>query len=233
MPALSVFVEGIGMVSVILRPTPRAKRMTLRMNKRGGHFILTYPARLQKTAVENYLYKNIKWMQSVFFPSAPIEHGALFPIWGEDYQIDGHAARFFVDNDLRIIACKPQNIARQIQAYLKAEAAIYAPAIVDYYAGQIGKSVSGIKWSEATSYWGLCSQHAIITLNWRLAMMPKSAMNYVIAHEVAHLKVFNHSKTFWKLVEELYPDYQAAKALIKSTSQRVNAYDFSPKNSAD
>lgn len=70
--------------------------------------------------------------------------------------------------------------------------------------------------------WGSCSSKGSININWKLIMMPISVLDYVLVHELAHLKVLNHSKNFWQLVEAYLPDFKARKLLLKEYGEKVN-----------
>ena len=97
----------------------------------------------------------------------------------------------------------------------------FAPRLA-HYASLIGEPVPTLRLSSAATRWGSCSRRvagisAVITvsLNWRMIHFPPHLIDYVIAHEIAHIKHMNHSPRFWALVGKLFPDYQAARAEIK------------------
>lgn len=72
--------------------------------------------------------------------------------------------------------------------------------------------------SAARTRWGSCSSKSGIRLNWRLIHFPPALIDYVVAHEVAHLVEMNHSKRFWAVVEALYPNYDAARTALKQAA---------------
>uniref|UniRef100_UPI0018AB9FA7 M48 family metallopeptidase n=1 Tax=Clostridium tertium TaxID=1559 RepID=UPI0018AB9FA7 len=65
------------------------------------------------------------------------------------------------------------------------------------------------------SLWGSCNSRREIRLNWRLVLMPQFVMDYIIIHELCHIKQMNHSKEFWKLVESHCPNYKESKYWLK------------------
>ena len=73
--------------------------------------------------------------------------------------------------------------------------------------------------SSATTQWGSCTASGEIRLSWRLMQAHASVIDYVVAHEVAHLRVLSHSTRFWRLVQRLYPEYVSAKAELSAMSQ--------------
>lgn len=90
---------------------------------------------------------------------------------------------------------------------LKARAAIYSV--------RIGKEPSGIKVLELKNRWGSCSSTGVINIHWKCAMLSISVLDYVVAHELAHLKYPNHTPAFWRLIEKILPGHEAQKNWLK------------------
>jgi predicted metal-dependent hydrolase len=89
-------------------------------------------------------------------------------------------------------------------------------------AAKLGVSTPPLKLSSAQSRWGSCSSRGDIRLNWRLLQAPPHIINYVVCHELAHLKEMNHSAKFWAVVESIYPDYKAAEKELKQLSSQLH-----------
>src|SRR5690606_2555985 len=89
------------------------------------------------------------------------------------------------------------------------------------YSSQIGSSPNKVAVKEQKTRWGSCSSKGNINLNWRLAMAPISIIDYVIVHELCHLKVMNHSKEFWKQVELILPDYIERREWLKVNGSKL------------
>ncbi len=87
--------------------------------------------------------------------------------------------------------------------------------LVEYYSIKMGVSPNKISINTAKTRFGSCSSKKNINFSCRLALYPYEAIEYVCVHELAHLKEMNHSKRFWKIVEEQLPDYKSRKALLK------------------
>ena len=83
------------------------------------------------------------------------------------------------------------------------------------YAAQLGLPPPPVALSNARTRWGTCSARGRIRISWRLAHLSPELADYVVAHEVAHLKEMNHSRRFWAVVETLYPRYRAARREIR------------------
>jgi len=84
-----------------------------------------------------------------------------------------------------------------------------------HFCYRLGVTLPPLALSAARTRWGSCSQRSGIRLNWRLVHFPPALVDYVVAHEVAHLREMNHSPRFWSVVEQLYPDWRTARAELK------------------
>ncbi len=73
---------------------------------------------------------------------------------------------------------------------------------------KLGQNIRKIKLSNSFNYWGSCNSKGDIYINWRLVFAPTKVLKYIIVHELCHLKEFNHTKDFWKLVQKLCPNYK-------------------------
>lgn len=108
-----------------------------------------------------------------------------------------------------------QSIRRQVQSSLKSAAQEQLIARSEQLASFTGLMPSSVNIGSFTSKWGQCSSRGVISLNWRLIHLSNTLQDYVIIHELCHLKEMNHSSRFWTLVSQHYPDYQLAKQEIK------------------
>ncbi len=86
---------------------------------------------------------------------------------------------------------------------------------VEAFCLRIGRPLPAVGLSNARTRWGSCSTRSGIRLHWRLIHLPLGLIDYVVAHEVAHLVEMNHSPRFWSVVESLYPDYAAARKALR------------------
>ena len=76
--------------------------------------------------------------------------------------------------------------------------------------------------TSARTRWGSCSSRDTLNFTWRLVMAPIEVIDYVVTHELAHLKIHNHSSAFWKYVEQLSPNYRALRKWLKENGGRFN-----------
>jgi hypothetical protein len=94
---------------------------------------------------------------------------------------------------------------------------------VVHFSGRLGTPAPRVFLSDARTRWGSCNAEREIRLNWRLMQAAAHVIDYVVAHEVAHLKVLSHSSRFWRTVAQIYPGYEAAKAELNAMSHHFMA----------
>ena len=93
---------------------------------------------------------------------------------------------------------------------------------LELFAAKLGVAIPPLTLSNAQSRWGSCNSRGEVRLNWRLLQAPPHIINYVICHELAHLKQMNHSTKFWMVVAQLFPNYKAAEKELKALSPQLH-----------
>ncbi|GAB7527022.1 M48 family metallopeptidase [Paraburkholderia sp. 2C] len=109
----------------------------------------------------------------------------------------------------------PQQIKDRVQGWLQSEAKRLFGERLDVYAEKLGVNYRAYALSSAATRWGSCSSDGKIRLNWRLIHFPVSIIDYVVAHELAHLREMNHSPRFWQTVESIFPEFREARQTLK------------------
>ncbi len=112
-------------------------------------------------------------------------------------------------------------LQERVRIWLQAEAKRVFTERLEVYAPRLGVSYSSMALSSAGTRWGSCTVDGSIRLNWRLIHFSLPLIDYVVAHELAHLREMNHSPRFWATVESVYPDYDGAKAALRKRSQEL------------
>ncbi len=100
------------------------------------------------------------------------------------------------------------------QAWLQSRARVFFDNRIKHYLDKTGLQIRQWRLSSAATRWGSCTSDGNIMLNWRLIHFSPVVIDYVIAHEIAHLREMNHSQDFWSEVEQLFPDYQNVRKLL-------------------
>jgi predicted metal-dependent hydrolase len=135
---------------------------------------------------------------------------------------DARVARTTFDRDARTLtlslppAASSAQIKDRVEAWMQNEARALFRERLAFYEARLGIAHRVLRLSSARTRWGSCSADGRILLNWRLIHFPLSSIDYVVAHELAHLKEMNHGPQFWATVAALLPDYEAAKAQVKN-----------------
>jgi len=116
---------------------------------------------------------------------------------------------------------EPAALRKRSIAWLKERARSLLGERLALYAVSLGVPTPRLSLSNARTQWGLCSADGRIRLNWRLIHLPLHLIDYVVAHELAHLREMNHSARFWAVVGKLYPEYRKARAELRHSNHRL------------
>ncbi|MYD08496.1 MAG: M48 family metallopeptidase [Chloroflexi bacterium] len=220
-------------IAYTVRVSKRARRVSLRYSPRAGLEVV-YPRGISSPPPEALLQEKSAWVlanrerireASKLLPARAYLNGEVFYVLGEPYTL-----RLSVDPGTRhtkAICCgkslalqlpdspdKADLAARRkaVEACYRALACEYLPARVGELAAVHGFRYQKVRVKNQKTRWGSCSSIGNINLNLRLMMAPEAAIDYVIVHELCHLRVLNHSPAFWLLVESCLPDYRRWRA---------------------
>ena len=109
---------------------------------------------------------------------------------------------------------------------MKREAKRDIEALVAKHSATIGQRARAIRFRDTKSRWGSCTSDGTLSFSWRIMMAPPLVIDYLVAHEVAHLKEMNHSARFWKLCRELCPETDRCKDWLKRNGTALQAIGF-------
>lgn len=149
------------------------------------------------------------------------EHGAPLRYLGETLTlcVAGNARRTERVGDRLVVGLPAQARAEQlkdrVQCWLQARAREVFSERIEWFAARHGFTPRRWSLSSARTRWGSCSSDGSIRLNWRLVHFPIDIVDYVIAHELAHLRELNHGTRFWQIVGDLFPEYERARAWLR------------------
>jgi predicted metal-dependent hydrolase len=113
-------------------------------------------------------------------------------------------------------------VERKVLQWYKKQALTDFSRRLSLFATKLGVPTPPLFLSNARSRWGSCNSRKEIRLNWRLLQAPPHIINYVVCHELAHLKEMNHSAKFWAVVASIFPDYKAAEKELKAWSPKLH-----------
>ncbi|MGI6244856.1 MAG: M48 family metallopeptidase [Pseudochelatococcus sp.] len=211
------------------------KRFTLRVSLATGTATMTMPARSDIAAARRFLDAHGDWlaqrMQSV--PGrVPFEPGALIPLRDVPHRIvhwsglRGQASATVDAAGAPIISVTGEapHVARRVRDFLQAEARRDLSQAVARYTRALGVPARSITLRDTKSRWGSCSAQGRLNFSWRLILAPPLVLDYLAAHEVAHLRELNHSDRFWALTHELCPATPQAEAWLKRHGSLLHRY---------
>ncbi|HEX4553235.1 MAG TPA: SprT family zinc-dependent metalloprotease [Xanthobacteraceae bacterium] len=220
---------------VQVRRHPRARRYTLRIQAATREVVLTMPPRGSLKEARAFAERHGGWIAARLgrLPAAvPFRHGTIVPIRGLDHRIDHRrGARGTVWSEaapdgmrLLCVAGEAPHVGRRITDHLKREAKRDLEAASRRYAAQLGIVVKRVSIRDQASRWGSCSATGVLSFSWRLVLAPPFVLDYLAAHEVAHLIEMNHSPRFWRTVIGICPDTRRAKAWLDAHGAELHRY---------
>lgn len=225
--AESLFI-GSPVIEVRLKRNARAKRLTLRLSGQSGIATLTVPLRTSDRQAIRFAQKQEDWLrhQMAKLPERQVlEIGSTLLFRGQEMMITATDGKLVhLDGD-RILV-NPKHSGVKLQAFLKTEARNALLPAVEGYAARINKPFNRFTLRDTRSRWGSCSAEGNLMFSWRLIMAPPIVLDYVAAHEVAHLAQMNHSSAFWDVVTGLMPEYQNHRHWLRDNGAKLHMVDF-------
>ena len=193
-----------GLIAVTLRRHPNARNYTLRLKSATGAPVLTMPRRGSLREARQFLDRHAGWLLREM-DKLPKPR----PI------VDGAPAL--------VVASDAAHLRRRVIDFLKREARRDLEPRVRQHAAALGVTVKAIRFRDQTSRWGSCTMSGHLSFSWRLIMAPSYVLDYLAAHEVAHLREMNHSRRFWRLCEALCPQTRQARAWLNAEGAKLHA----------
>jgi predicted metal-dependent hydrolase len=220
---------------VRLRRHRQARRYTLRIDAPSREVILTIPPRGSIKEARDFAQKHGAWIAARMrrLPeAAPFAHGIKVPLRGVPHRIVHRSdvrGTVWTEEDAggRLLLCvagELPHIDRRIGDFLKREARKDLEEASRRHAATLGVAIKRISVRDQTSRWGSCSNTGVLSFSWRLILAPPFVLDYLAAHEVAHLVELNHSLRFWRLVGRLYADPERAKAWLDVHGTDLHRY---------
>ncbi|MDI1344390.1 MAG: SprT family zinc-dependent metalloprotease [Pseudolabrys sp.] len=223
---------------VQLRRNRLARRYTLRIHSATREVVLTLPPRGSLKQAREFAQRHGAWIAARLnrLPQpVPFADGTVLPVRGVEHRIAHRPhARGTVwleagSTEARIIcvAGAAPHIPRRVRDYLKREAKRELEIASRRAALALGVSLKRVSIRDQTSRWGSCSTTGVLSYSWRLILAPPFVLDYLAAHEAAHLVERNHSRAFWRQVERVCPDFKKAKAWLDANGADLHRYGMS------
>lgn len=215
----------------------RANRKTLALSiMKDGRVIVKAPHRMSDKLISKFIQDKQGWLKSkldiIKKTNAEFEDCINYRsllLYGEKYQICvGNVKRVMRDDVRKIIvapnASKTSDVINKIKTWYKKLAKEILTERTKHIADAIKIQPGQIRLTNAKGKWGSCNLKKSISLNWRMIMLTPELIDYVIIHELCHVKELNHSSMFWKTVEMFLPNYQALRKNLKKYSFTLELY---------
>ena len=211
---------------VIINKIIRSDRKTLSLEiNKDGELVVRAPKKVSNNYIMNFVKSKTDWIkdkQKIFKnkkPEMKFENLNSIMVLGKEYKLvyeDIGKELIRLEDERIIINLNKKDRADEIfTLWLKKNAKVLLIGRTKYLAQKNNFKISTVRISNAKGRWGSCSSKKSINLSWRLMMAPPSVADYVIIHELAHTREMNHSKSFWKVVRDILPDYKEQKNWLK------------------
>jgi len=249
---IEVKVKGLGL-PLLLRRSTRARRFSLQVSEARRGAILTMPVYSSFADADEFLSRHLDWLKervAGLSEPVPFTHGAIIPLRGYAHMLrfagsvrrrgvvwveaaeDTKAAPAWPQS-ARVprrkvprltVAGEPEHAPRRLLDWLKRQAHQDLRTRVSVHAGRLGLTPARIFVRDQTTRWGSCSTTGALSFSWRLVLAPPFVLDYLAAHEVAHLAHMNHGPRFWALVERIMPRHEEARVWLRKHGASLHRY---------
>ena len=216
-------------IPLLVSRNPRARRISISLDGSGA-VRLVLPRRTPLRHGLEFAEGKASWILGHLdaMPArVPFENGAILPLLGKNHVIrHDPAARRGVwrANGIIQVSGQPEHLPRRVHDFLKIEARHEISERTRQKAEIVGRPVRRLTLRDTTSRWGSCSVEGNLSFTWRLILAPEAVLDYVVAHEVAHLKYMNHGPRFWALVGRLTDDCVPSRRWLRECGDHLQRY---------
>ncbi|MCF2869573.1 M48 family metallopeptidase [Octadecabacter sp. G9-8] len=225
-----LILEGNPPVEVLLRRSARARRLSLRISRLDGRATLTLPNRVPDREGMAFVREREDWLRkhiSAIEPEVRVALGGTVLFEGAELPlIAGDVKRAKLVDGALVLPDDPAMVGKRVAAFMKLRARDALADASDRYAAALGRSYNRISLRDTRSRWGSCSSNGDLMYSWRLIMAPRDVLDYVAAHEVAHLQHMDHSDRFWGVVDQLFPNHKACRAWLRTQGGTLHRVRF-------
>ncbi len=217
-------------VPVRFRRNHRAKRMVLRVERSGEGVVVTLPEGVTEKKGRQFAQTQTGWISerlAALAPPVTFEDGAVVPFLGLDHRVvfmPGRGRPVSREGGEIRVCGRPEHLPRRLTEWFRRQAREALGPLCAAKAELLGRRFGRISIRDTRSRWGSCSAAGNLSFSWRLVMAPEHVLDYVAAHEVAHLKFMNHGEGFWDAVAGLTADPGTACALLKGHGAGLHRY---------
>ena len=225
----SVTVAGRA-IPLKMRQSRRARHLSLRLDPAEDAVELVLPRGVALSEGLRFAEAKSGWIMTRLAlrpPPVPFAPGAMIPYRGIEHVVEHRpAARggVWCEEGRLCVSGDAAFLARRLRDWLRREALRHLDARARAKAAIVERSVLRVAVRDTRSRWGSCAHGGTINFSWRLIFAPDPVLDYVVAHEVAHLVHAHHGPRFWRLVEKLTPEVQASRDWLRRHGERLMRY---------
>ena len=219
-PDATIEIDG-ERLSLAVRRHPRARRYALRIDPADGRVVLTLPPRGSLAGGLRFARRHAVWARRRLAqvpPRIEFEAGTRLVVLGVAVVVvhdQNHRGPAALEPDALRVGGRAEFLARRVRDGLKAEARRVLAARASERAAALGRTLASVAIGDPRSRWGSCAPNGALRFSWRLVLAPPPVLDYVVAHEVAHLLEANHGPGFWRVVDRLTPHRREAQAWLR------------------
>lgn len=228
----SVLLPGLPPVEITLRRSARTRRFSLRVSRLDGRVTLSLPARAKLDDALAFARDREAWIRNILAARpgvCQVGLGTHLPVGGALLNLrQASVTRVVPDGKgaLLVPPGSPMRTGLRVEQYLRRLAGTRLEAACAAYASRLGRSYSRITLRDTRSRWGSCTSDGRLMFSWRLILAPPEVLDYVAAHEVAHLARMDHSPAFWAEVAGLMPEFEQPRRWLREHGQELHGYIF-------
>tara|TARA_Y100001970_G_scaffold290625_1_gene425044 strand:- start:1560 stop:2246 length:687 start_codon:yes stop_codon:yes gene_type:complete len=217
-------------IPVHIRSSQRAQRILLHVSVFDGNVEIVLPTGAMASEGLRFAASQTDWIAeqlSRIGSAVPFADGAVFPLLGKQViirRIDSFSALPRLVNGKLIVGGRQETLPGRVRRWIRYRAMDEIRPRVEEMEKKIGCRHAKISLRDTRSRWGSCSRVGNLNFSWRLVMAPEDILNYVVAHEVAHLRELNHSAPFWALVDTLCSDVGQARSWLKANGAGLHRF---------
>jgi hypothetical protein len=219
-----------GRLAIAVKRSARARRMSLRVDPLVGGVVMVLPEWVPLAEAQRFAERQRDWIGArvAALPArVPFTAGTEVPVLGVLHRITpvpGARRGVWLEDGRLMVSGAPEHLPRRVEDFLKSRARALVAARAHDAAARIGRKVARVAVRDTRSRWGSCTAAGALAFCWRLVMAPEWVLDYVVAHEVAHLAEMNHGPEFWQVVAGLSPDAKAGRAWLKKYGADLHRY---------
>ena len=226
----SVALPGGGKAALRVRRSRRAQRLALRVIPASGEVELVVPIRASVKQGIAFAREKASWLKAHLNnlqAPVPFENGALIPVLDQPRQIRRTDELFdgvwLTDKEL-LVAAAPEIVPVAVRGWLRKYAKEELISRAEIKSGVLNSRFRRLTVRDTASRWGSCSPKGDLSFSWRIIMAPDYALDYLVAHEVAHLQEMNHSRRFWAIVDDIADQPDRGRAWLRDHGASLHRF---------